>query len=191
MRITGGIARSIQLKTLDLPELRPATDAMRQAIFNSVVATMTSSIEGSRFLDLFAGSGAYGLEAISRGATSGVFVERHPKLVKVIEENRARVCKSAGVEEKSFLVRQADALKFSSEPNSFDLVFCDPPYAMIEEISPVLFAIASQALKKGGLFLLEHPSGMKLKETNDLQFVKNIGGKTNRAPNVGVFVKNS
>ena len=92
MRITGGLARSIQLKTLDLPELRPATDQIRQALFNSIEATV-GPLEGLRFLDLFAGSGAYGLEAFSRGAAGGMFVERHPKLKVVLEQNLAAVAK--------------------------------------------------------------------------------------------------
>ena len=72
MRITGGLARSIPLILPKGDAVRPATDALRQAVFSSLAAR----VAGARFLDLFAGSGAYGLEALSRGASSGVFVEK-------------------------------------------------------------------------------------------------------------------
>src|SRR5258708_32993696 len=75
MRISGGIARGITLATPKGDATRPATDGMRQAVFSSLGA----SVVGARFLDLFAGSGAYGLEALSPGAASGVFVEQSPK----------------------------------------------------------------------------------------------------------------
>lgn len=235
MRITGGLARSIQLKTLDLPELRPATDQMRQSIFNSIAAY----VEGARFLDLFAGCGAYGLEAVSRGAASGVFVERHPKLGKIIKENLEKVLKSVGTAEPnqilpppnplpqgggvkgggfapsiphgfharnnagefsgvqgaqpltspSFIVREADALKFSPEENSFDLVFCDPPYAMIADNWTMLGNLARKALKVGGLWLMEHPAGLNLPPPEGLEFRKNLGGAGKNSPNVAIYKK--
>jgi len=72
--------------------VRPATDALRQALFSSIGAR----VEGARFLDLFAGSGAYGLEALSRGAMGGLFVERDRRAVTCLEKNLAAVCKSLG-----------------------------------------------------------------------------------------------
>lgn len=189
MRITGGIARSIQLKTLDLPELRPATDVMRQAIFNSLAA----SIPGCRFLDLFAGCGAVGLEAASRGAVSGVFVERHPKLAAIIKDNLMAVCKSMGISpadrEKNFHIHQADVFKFRSIGNSFDIIFCDPPYAIIEGNEKAMFDIAARALKPNGLFLWEHPAEVPLAASEGFALIKTLGGKGLRTPNVGVFRK--
>lgn len=185
MRITGGKARSIQLKTLDLPELRPATDQMRQAVFNSLAAC----IPDCAFLDLFAGCGAVGLEAVSRGAKSGIFVERHPKLASIIKGNIAAVCKSAGVEPFGFQVYQGDVFTFEPEAASCDIVFCDPPYAIIVGNEEKLFALGSSALKPGGFFLWEHPAQVPLQATKNFEFIKRLGGKGPRTPNIGVFRK--
>jgi len=90
MRITGGQARGIPLVLPKGDAVRPATDAMRQAVFSSLAAR----VAGARFLDLFAGSGAYGLEALSRGAADGVFVEKNARTADFIRQNIAAVCKS-------------------------------------------------------------------------------------------------
>ena len=185
MRITGGAARSIQLRTLDLPELRPATDQMRQAVFNS----LASSIPGCQFLDLFAGCGAVGLEAGSRGASSGVFVERHPKLAALIRQNIAAVCKSAQVDFASFHLHEGDVFSFQPVEASFDIVFCDPPYALILGNEERLFDLGLRALKPGGLFLWEHPAEVPLDKAKGFEFLKRLGGKSPRAPNTGVFRK--
>jgi 16S rRNA (guanine966-N2)-methyltransferase len=185
MRITGGKARSIILKTLDLPELRPATDQMRQAVFNSLAA----HIPECTFIDLFAGCGAVGLEAVSRGAKSGIFVERHPKLAAVIKGNIAAVCKSAEVEPFAFHVHQGDVFAFIPEESSCDIVFCDPPYAMIQGNEDKLFFLGLKALKTGGFFLWEHPAEVPLLATTGYEFIKRLGGKGPRTPNVAVFRK--
>lgn len=185
MRITGGIARSIQLKTLDTPQLRPATDQMRQAIFNSLAAR----IPGCHFLDLFAGSGAYGLEAVSRGAAGGLFVEKDRKLIPLITDNLARVAKSTGVDAKSFLIRCDDALKYPYTSHFADIIFCDPPYALISQFQAKIFDIAQDALKPEGLLLFEHPAKTQLSAPMGLSFIKNLGGKSPQSPNVAVFKK--
>ena len=186
MRITGGAARSIQLKTLDLPQLRPATDQMRQAIFNS----LGDSIVGARFLDLFAGCGAYGLEAFSRGASGGVFIEKEPRLKKIIETNLAAVAKSAQRPATDCSVRSSDALKYLPAPtHSFQIVFCDPPYSLIEEYFSAMGEVASTALAFGGLWLLEHPAYMKLPLPPGFQLIKNLGGKSPHTPNVAMYQK--
>jgi 16S rRNA (guanine966-N2)-methyltransferase len=183
MRITGGRARSIQLKTLDLPELRPATDQMRQTVFNSLAACIPDCV----FIDLFAGCGAVGLEAVSRGAKSGIFVERHPKLAVVIKGNIAAVCKSASVEPFPFQIYQGDVFAFSPAESSCNIVFCDPPYAIIQGNEEKLFALGARALKPGGFFLWEHPAEVSLQATTGFEFVKRLGGKGPRTPNVAVF----
>src|SRR5512141_2656208 len=94
MRITGGHARGIPLVLPKGDAVRPATDALRQAVFSSLAAR----VPGARFLDLFAGSGAYGLEAFSRGAAGGVFVEHNARTVAFIRQNIAAVAKSLGRE---------------------------------------------------------------------------------------------
>ena len=94
MRISGGLARGITLAVPKGEVTRPATDGMRQSVFSS----LASAVPGARFLDLFAGSGAYGLEALSRGAVGGVFVEQNPRAVACVRKNIEAVCKSLGRE---------------------------------------------------------------------------------------------
>jgi 16S rRNA (guanine966-N2)-methyltransferase len=96
---------------------RPTADRVREALFS-----MLGDVSGARVLDLYAGSGALGIEALSRGAASVVFVERDPRAAAVIERNLA----SLGLEQQ--VVRQ-DAIRFLARARGmFDLVFCDPPY---------------------------------------------------------------
>src|SRR6186713_1475308 len=90
MRISGGGARGITLAVPKGDAVRPATDGMRQSVFSSLGARVT----GARFLDLFAGSGGYGLEALSRGAAGGVFVEQNARTAGFIRDNLTAVCKS-------------------------------------------------------------------------------------------------
>lgn len=90
MRISGGQARGITLLVPKGESVRPATDGMRQAVFSS----LANRLAEARFLDLFAGSGAYGLEAFSRGAAGGVFVERNAKTVACLRQNIAAVGRS-------------------------------------------------------------------------------------------------
>lgn len=143
MRISGGQARGIPLAVPKGDAVRPATDGMRQAVFSSIAHRMP----GARFLDLFAGSGAYGLEALSRGAAGGVFVEKNAKAVRCVRENLAAVCKSLGRDETGIAVLTADARTVPVGGAGLpDLVFIDPPYEMIGEIAPALFAALTEKL---------------------------------------------
>ncbi|MFA6961277.1 MAG: RsmD family RNA methyltransferase [Opitutaceae bacterium] len=136
MRISGGAARGVTLLVPKGDLTRPATDGMRQAVFSSLAVRLP----GARFVDLFAGSGAYGLEAFSRGAEGGIFVEKNPKAADCIRKNILGVAKSAGRPAEELKLQSADALTWSpiagAEP---DLVFIDPPYEMIAEAGPTLF----------------------------------------------------
>lgn len=115
---------------------RPATDGMRQAVFSSLAARLS----GARFADLFAGSGAYGLEAFSRGATGGVFVEKNPKAADCIRKNITAVAKSAARAESALKLQATDVLAWTPAPGEPpDLVFIDPPYELIAEVGPKLF----------------------------------------------------
>src|SRR5690242_14529688 len=105
MRISGGAARGVPLLVPKGDAVRPATDGMRQAVFSSLGAR----VAGARFLDLFAGSGAYGLEALSRGAAGGVFVEQNAKAAACVKKNIETVCKSLGRDTHDLAVLQMDA----------------------------------------------------------------------------------
>src|SRR3954466_4166381 len=103
MRISGGIAKGITLAVPRGDRVRPATDGLRQAVFSS----LGDRVVAARFLDLFAGSGAYGLEALSRGAAGGSFVELNARAAACVRQNIAAVCKSMGRDENDLAVIQA------------------------------------------------------------------------------------
>lgn len=162
MRISGGVARGIPLVTPKGDLTRPATDGMRQAVFSS----LGERVNGARFLDLFAGSGAYGLEALSRGAAGGVFVEKHPKAAACVRQNIAAVCKSLGrAAGEGLTLMQADALTVPLGGGGVpDLVFIDPPYEIIPDVAPALFARLTEQLasRPEALVIFEAPGEIEL-----------------------------
>jgi 16S rRNA (guanine966-N2)-methyltransferase len=185
MRITGGLARGIPLALPKGDAVRPATDAMRQAVFSS----LATRVAGARFLDLFAGSGAYGLEALSRGATGGVFVEKNARIAGFIRQNIRAVCKSLGRTADDLRVINADAT--SAMPGAApDLVFIDPPYEMIPEVAPLPFARMTELLaeKPDPLIVFEMPGGLELSPPG-WTCVKRLG-KGGHQPTAGIFRAN-
>jgi 16S rRNA (guanine966-N2)-methyltransferase len=117
VRVVAGEFKGRRLAAPRGARTRPTADRVREALFS-----MLGDVSGARVLDLYAGSGALGIEALSRGAESAVFVERDTRAAAVIERNLA----SLGLEEQ--IVRQ-DAPRFLARVEGmFDLVFCDPPY---------------------------------------------------------------
>jgi 16S rRNA (guanine966-N2)-methyltransferase len=144
VRIVGGEWRSRWLKFPDLPGLRPTPDRVRETLFNWLGQDLTGRV----CLDLFAGSGALGLEAASRGAKLVVLVERDPRAHRALEAS-VRALEARAVQ----LVR-ADALEFlAADTRDYDVVFLDPPYAMREQ-GPLLDAVRAR-LAPGALVYLE------------------------------------
>jgi 16S rRNA (guanine966-N2)-methyltransferase len=117
VRVVAGEFRGRRLSAPRGVRTRPTADRVREALFS-----ILGEVEGARVLDLYAGSGALGIEALSRGAGSAVFVERDPRAAAAIERNLAAV----GVE--AALVRDDVSRFLARAEGSFDLVFCDPPY---------------------------------------------------------------
>ena len=186
MRISGGKARGIELKVPKGDRVRPATDGLRQAVFSSLAA----AVPGARFLDLFAGSGAYGLEAFSRGATGGVFVERDARAAACIRQNIDAVARSVGaVGAEDLSVTQADALQIAAAPPGPrpDLVFIDPPYEIIPEVAPILFSRlgALFADRPSAIVIFEFPGEIDL-TPDGWTLVKRLG-KGARQPTAGFF----
>jgi 16S rRNA (guanine966-N2)-methyltransferase len=117
VRVVAGEFRGRRLAAPRGRGTRPTADKVREALFS-----MLGDVTGARVLDLYAGSGALGIEALSRGAESAVFVERDPRAAAAIERNLT----SLGLEEE---VLRQDAVRFLARSSGmFDLVFCDPPY---------------------------------------------------------------
>ncbi|MBK5969627.1 16S rRNA (guanine(966)-N(2))-methyltransferase RsmD [Thiorhodovibrio winogradskyi] len=121
MRLIGGRFRGRRLPILDQPGLRPTGDRIRETLFNWLAPIIT----GSRCLDVFAGSGALGFEALSRGAGQVVMLERNARVAHQLSAN-ARLLSADGLD-----IREADSLRWlaSAEPTPFDIVFLDPPFA--------------------------------------------------------------
>lgn len=137
VRIIGGRWRGTRLPVADLPGLRPTSDRVRETLFNWLQPVLT----GARVLDLFAGSGALGLESVSRGAREALLVERDPALVESLQATVKRLDAGAQVQ-----VVRADALALLRVPlhGKFDVVFVDPPFAddawsaVLAELTPWL-----------------------------------------------------
>jgi 16S rRNA (guanine966-N2)-methyltransferase len=182
VRITGGQARGIPLNLPKGDAVRPATDALRQAVFSS----LAMRVPGATFLDLFAGSGAYGLEALSRGAAGGVWVEKHARTAAFIDQNIAAVCKSLGRDTSGLQVITADATSTAWGPAP-DLVFIDPPYEIIREVAPKLFGRLTEQLAgvPDPLVVFEMPGEIVL-SPEGWTCVKRLG-KGGRQPTACVF----
>jgi 16S rRNA (guanine966-N2)-methyltransferase len=148
------IAGSRKGHKLDAPrglDTRPTSDRVRENIFNLV-----GPVEGARVLDLYAGSGALGIEALSRGATSAVFVERDPDAVRTIERNLDKL-RLTGAR-----VVHGDALRAIAQEAiagaKYDLVLVDPPYGMLTEIQPRLARHLPSLVAADGVLVMETDS---------------------------------
>ena len=127
MRVIAGTARSVPLKTIPGNATRPTTDRIKETLFNMIGL----SLSGCAFLDLYSGSGAIGIEALSRGASEAVFIEKNPMACRIIRENLEKT-KLAGRAK----VLSGDAVRMLTELKDhapFDYVFLDPPYDTGEE----------------------------------------------------------
>ena len=164
MRIIAGTYRSRVLKSLNGLALRPTSDRLRETLFN----VLAPNIAGSHFVDLFAGTGAIGIEALSRGATEVVFIENHAPAATLIRRNLESLGIDTGV-----TVLAVDALRglamLAARRNpgapAFDIIFLDPPYAAAEDYSRVLeFLGSADLLAPGGMVVAEHRRNFDLPE---------------------------
>ena len=148
MRITSGILRNRRFSVPDR-EVRPTMEAVREAVFSSL-----GSVEGLSVLDLFAGSGALGMEAWSRGAASITFVEQHSNVWKNLQRN-IQALESPALGKTT--VFKADAVKWLSRGEGpFDLILADPPYDLPDAMADTLAGIAGHSvLTPGGILVYE------------------------------------
>ncbi len=147
MRVITGSARGMSLRTLEGDNVRPTTDKVKEAVFSII----QFEIEGRRILDLFAGSGQLGIEALSRGAESAVFVDADKNAVRIVKENLAKT----KLDYKA-TVAQTDSLAFLSMTDRiFDIAFLDPPFStgLLEKA----LAKVEPHIAEGGLVVCEHP----------------------------------
>lgn len=155
MRIIAGARRGKKIRALEGEKVRPTTDRVKEALFN----ILQFRIEGRSFLDLFAGSGQVGLEALSRGAESAYFVDNSEQSVKVIEWNIRET--GFGSLSEVFL---GDYGKFYSRigGKQFDIIFLDPPYR--ENLLIPALKMSELHVKPAGLIVCEHLFGESLPE---------------------------
>jgi 16S rRNA (guanine(966)-N(2))-methyltransferase RsmD len=162
MRIIAGLFRSRSLEAPPGLATRPSSDRLRETLFNVLAPRM----EGAAFLDLYAGSGAVGIEALSRGAARVAFVERAPAALKALRGNLAKLGISGGFRIDSSSV--AAAFKHLGKDNQrFDLVFLDPPWDAAVEYAATLGSLggsASGLLANGALVIAEHRRKERLEE---------------------------
>jgi len=164
MRVIAGTYKSRILKGLKGLPLRPTSDRLRETLFN----VLAPNIAGSRFVDLFAGTGAIGIEALSRGAAEVIFIENHAPAATLIRRNLESLGINTGV-----TVLAVDALRglamlaarINSGSPAFHHIFLDPPYAAAQDYSRVLeFLGTADLLAPGGIVVAEHRRNFDLPE---------------------------
>lgn len=153
MRVITGSARGRKLIEPKDDSIRPTTDMVKEAVFSIV----QFDVPGRRVLDLFAGTGQLGIEALSRGARECVFVDNSPQALSLVRKN-LEICGLPGQ------VIRADALEYLSHCGKFDLVFVDPPYhkGMYDKILKSFFAF--DILNDGGIIIVESMRGESMPE---------------------------
>lgn len=164
MRVIAGTARSLQLKTPAGTDVRPTTDRIKETLFNII----NNGIYGCNFLDLFAGSGGIGIEALSRGAEFASFVDNYEPSLKCIADNlehthftdRSEVIKSDSISALALL---------SSRGRSYDYIFLDPPYGKGLEEKAVESIMRYGLLKDDGIIIIETLIGVDAGYVSDYE----------------------
>ncbi|MCY4043164.1 MAG: 16S rRNA (guanine(966)-N(2))-methyltransferase RsmD [Candidatus Dadabacteria bacterium] len=174
MRIITGSAKGRKIKTAS-KGVRPMTARVRKSVFDTL-----GDLRGAHVLDVFAGSGALGIECLSRGADSAVFVEKSPQVAEVIHNN----IKQCGFEDRCELIR-ADYRKaaeiLTESGRKFDLVFIMPPYSLYKKISESkLEARFSSLLSQNGRIVIEYETGGEDggEHSGEKRVTKKYGGTT-------------
>lgn len=182
MRITGGAARGIPLMCPKGDFVRPATDRMREAVFSSL-----GDMQDTACLDLFAGVGSYGLEALSRGAGKVTFVEKDRKCLQSLDKNLQAVKKSAGTSAQTQVLGQ-DVFAWLGQQKECtqDIIFLDPPYPLIAEKGGELLDVLRALVQPDVTLLFEMPGDCELSHPA-WKAVKRIGRQGKDAPTIQVF----
>ena len=176
MRVIAGSAKRLQLKTLDGMDTRPTTDRIKETLFNMLSPYLYDCI----FLDLFAGSGGIGIEALSRGAMEAVFVEKNPKAMACIREN----LKYTRLDRKALTISSdvMTALYRLEGEKQFDFIFMDPPYNQELEKKVLGYLADSQLLSDEGVIIVEASKDTSFDYLAELGFalIKEKVYKTNK-----------
>jgi len=156
MRVIAGKYRSRRLQSLPGMDLRPTADRLRETLFDVLTAGNPAALEGTTWIDLYAGTGAVGIEALSRGAATVYFVESSARAAELIRKNVQSLRIEAGFE-----ILQQDALRALRHLDAYrtqaDFVFLDPPYRMEEAYRETLLSLGkSNLLKPESIVIAEH-----------------------------------
>ena len=166
MRVIAGSARRLLLKTLPGDDTRPTTDKIKETLFNMI----NFDLPGARFLDLFAGSGAIGIEALSRGASFATFVDNNPKASAVIRENLEHTHLAEQSEiitsDASSAMRRLAAM--GAEP--YDIVFLDPPYNNGLAYAVLGNQSVTELISEDGLIIVEMSIGEDVEQFENLGY---------------------
>lgn len=177
MRVIAGSARSLKLKTIEGEGTRPTTDRIKETLFNM----LSVDIERSRFLDLFSGSGAIGIEALSRGAKEAVFVENNKKAAECIKDNlkHTKLFDKGRLMQKHVLTA-LEMLEREGEP--FDYIFMDPPYNQLLEKQVLEFLEDSKLVDEYTMIIVEASQDTDFSYLDDMDYVltKEKKYKTNK-----------
>jgi len=148
MRVIAGKVRGLNLRTIESDSTRPTRDMVREALFSILM----SDIPDCRFLDLFSGSGAIGIEALSRGASCCMFIDSNPQCIKVIKENieKANFQKESEVYDTDYK-KAINKIK----QNAFDIIYVDPPYHKGMGIDAIAQISEKDILSENGVIVLE------------------------------------
>ena len=171
IRISGGELKGRQLRAPGSAQLRPTTERNREAIFSTLFSL--GSFSGARVLDLYAGTGALGVEALSRGAASAVFVESNRKTAWHLEEN----LKELGLFERSRVVcHPVEAFLSEAEPREYALVLADPPYTAHPGVGLLRSILSNDLLASQSTIVLEGKAEMKNADLSSLGLAANEAG---------------
>ncbi len=167
VRVISGSARGLKLNTPGDDRVRPTTDRVKESMFNIV----QDWVYDSQVLDLFAGSGALGIEALSRGASQAVFCDNSLDSIKIIKSNieKARVVDRSQIVSGDFKRCLRD---MEAKNQSFDMIFVDPPYykGLFEEVLDTIRAC--KILKKDGIVIVEHDAKRPIGQVEGLEVYK-------------------
>ena len=154
MRVVGGKYRGKVLKTFQGTEVRPTSDRAKESLFN----ILAPHIMGATVLDLFAGTGQLGIEALSRDAKSAVFIDEREDACKLVRENLKR----ARLEESAKVIRSDYSTYLKRCREKFDIIFLDPPYAEVFLENALKMITEIDILQSGGIIVTERPLGKEL-----------------------------
>lgn len=179
MRVITGSARGMNLETLEGTDVRPTSQKVKEAIFSAI----NFEIEGRRILDLFAGSGQLGIEALSRGAERCVFTDASQKSIDVIKRN----VQKTGFLSQSVICRTEYSSFLKGTKEVFDIAFIDPPY--MEGLTVDALTLCSKVMSSFGIIVVEHPQEVQLpEETNGFKIYRTY--KYGKLINVTIYKKN-